>query len=660
MAVSLLIAVTSVTILLSESEDRTNTNEQWSLGGLMDPEYFDDLGYIAISTEDQFNLIGKDAAYPLDGSYYMTNDIVITKSSALKGVGTETAPFTGVFDGNGYTISKADVTVMGGSTVDKMSRSLFSWVGGNAEISNLGSVENSFTIFAVSNNTYTGGIVGHIAAGADVKITNCYYGGNNTYSFSASGVVSSAGGIVGFSLGKVTLIDCYSRITYGSIDARGVNAYSGGLIGYAADDVTIKNCYNRSYLHSATTSLSIIGGLVGYMPTGTLIISNSYNGGNMYIPAPEGTNAPKDIAGGIVGWKPEGVTKIDQCYNTGNINVLASSTPVAAGGIMGAAATETTHVGTHTITNCYNTGNIKSTSTGNNSHSGGILGYSVNPVTIANCYSVGNISSFGASEVDSFAGGIVGTAAGTLIYNCYYLDGSVNKNGTLVNKLGYLTGPTVDGNASGDPRPGDKGTGVKSSEEIAADLTDARKGNAIFFIGATGSVLGWDFENIWTIVDGVNKGYPVFGKSPTLDEEETTTGGGGEEEEPEHVCPGGDHVCPGCDHTVLGSSGIGGNGFSILWALIAAISALSALILLAMLFRRESSFEIGEIGIVKHTGSQVTPEPWVKYNGKVLTAEEDFTYSYGENKEAGVGTVTITLGNTNKKVTVTFLIGDKN
>jgi hypothetical protein len=132
----------------------------------------------------------------------------------------------------------------------------------------------------------------------------------------------------------------------------------------------------------------------------------------------------------------------------------------------------------------------------------------------------------------------------------------------------------------------------------------------------------------------------VFGKSSPLEdggEEET---GGGEE------------------------GGTGGGGTDVsppkgkhpdIWALVVAATALSSLILLGLLWGRDP-LKIDDIPDAAHTGSRIVPTPSVWYNGTLLTAGEDFTYSYGENKDVGTGTVTITLGDNGRKATVTFKI----
>jgi hypothetical protein len=769
-AISMLIAVSLASVLLYVNNN--GGSDDGTLGDLRDPSYFEDNDYIPISDETEFRSIGIDSAFPIDGKYYLTDNIVMTGGNKFVGVGTLADPFTGIFDGNGYYL-KANVTIMGWGTVEEMSRSFFSYVGGDAEFYNLGSYESEFTIFAASNLTRTGGIIGHIAKGANVTLENCYYyGTNNASLFAASGIVSSAGGLVAHSEGNLTIKNCYSNGGYFAIDARGVDAYSGGLVGYCSGDLTIADSYNKSYIYSATSKSSSIGGLVGYMPSGTLIITNSYNTRTVTIPSPDNNVTPKDHAGGIVGQKASGDTFISQCYNTGNITALGSNSPVAAGGIVGSLGTKTGPEDGYIITDCYNTGKVRAAANNANSHAGGILGFSEVAVDIYNCYSVGSIDCVGNDPSNTNVGGIFGKLDWGTIESCYYLEGSVKKNEVVTNTFGTSIEVMIDGlygEVSG--RVTHQASGSKTSAEMAPALDDARDGKTIYFIGTERGVLGWNFENIWTIVEGVNNGYPIFGISPpkadvtfydAADEfvSKTTFLAGNPIPKADiplvKPLPGYDYVwCtdPGRNTawdfetivtenmslylkymkidgewatvtfyddadeyvtsiyvlvgTPISSSKIPatvpGDGYKAVWytesardnawdfgsdvtgdmdlylqfeendgkdpiicicgkadhtlcILLLALTALTALVIIALIYWRRDELEIGEIGVLTATGSQIAPTPWVRYNGAMLKAEEDFEYSYGENKDVGDGTVTITLLSTKRKVTVYFRI----
>ena len=736
-AITMLITISLAAIVLNDD----NSGGNWAghshshghanaLGaGLKDQAYFDDNEYIPITSGAEFNMIGKSAGYPADGKYYLTDNITVAGGYSFRGVGTYEEPFTGIFDGNGFTISGGDVTIMGGTYIPTMpfSLSLFSYVAGQAEIHNLGSVNNMFGIFAVSAYTYVGGIIGYVFKDADVIVTNSYHIGPSSAAYAASGMHVAAGGIIAISYGNSVTIDgCYNN-SYYYTDARGYDAYAGGLIGYCEGDLTISNSYNKSTVHSATSNSSSVGGLVGYMTDGALVITNSYNTGTVYIPAPDSTANPKDVAGGLVGQKLGGTMTISQSYNGGKVTAYSKSTPVAAGGIVGAVSPYNDHSGVYDITDCYNVGTVKAISTGNNSHAGGILGFTKNEqdVTITNCYSAGPIGAFGDSDEDSYAGGMIGNGVLATLLNCYFLELSVNKNGTYNNDIcGKIAELRLDGGDWGDDARDDEhgsGSGPKTSAQLAADLTAVRLGETIYYIDDTdaygGTFKGWDFDHIWTITEGVNNGYPVFGISPIG--ECTCTicdccGGyvgencghiycetpacicctcgevcckcclcntGGDHVcptvpdhvcpvDPDHVCPPGDHVCPPApdhtcpvdpDHVCPPVSGhvCAKGGHSDLWPFVLAALTLLALTFLALAYMRKDEIEIGKIGAMSHTGSQIAPEPWVKRRGVTLKAGEDFEYSYGENKDAGTGTVTISIGKSGKKITVNFEIVGK-
>ena len=63
--------------------------------------------YYLVETEDQLRAIGKDKA-SLSKFYLLNNDIILTKEWIA--IGTEDTPFTGKFDGNGYTIHNLKMT----------------------------------------------------------------------------------------------------------------------------------------------------------------------------------------------------------------------------------------------------------------------------------------------------------------------------------------------------------------------------------------------------------------------------------------------------------------------------------------------------------------------------------------------------------------------
>jgi len=285
-----------------------------------------------VTTKDQLDAV----RYDLSANYILMNDIEFISEDFSQGgvfynsgaewkpIGTTDAPFKGVFDGNGHTISGL-VYDSGANVNDYENLGLFGMNSGT--IKNLGMIKCN--IIASSSSYYTA-YVGAIAGQNNGTIKNCY----NT------GVVGgkTAGGITGFSTGPIT--NCYNTGTI-SGDT------TGGIVGNIA--CVISNCYN-----SGAVSGTLSGGIAGFSG-GSSSISLSYNNGDVSA----STNA-----GGIVG---EFFYTATNCYNSGSISGSI------AGGIGGASGNYTT---------CYNVGKITSTK---QTYTGGIVGFGYDS-SIKNCY----------------------------------------------------------------------------------------------------------------------------------------------------------------------------------------------------------------------------------------------------------------------------------
>lgn len=263
-------------------------------------------GYTAISTKEQLDSIHKN----LGAKYYLTCDIVFTADDFAPGgefynncsgwnpIGTINMPFTGIFDGNGHTISGLQCNLT--STTSSVYAGLFGYNSGN--IQNIGMVigniaaESTFT-------SYVGGITGSNSG----AISNCYYSG------SIMSNSCSIGGIAGINSG--TISSCFNA---GSLNG----GASGGITG--DNWGTITYCYNAGNVKGSGCG----GGAGGISVLNNNIISNCYNIGYVsFISCP----------GGIAGTNLYGF--INNCYNIGN--VIGSY----AGGIVGFSSS--------TISNCY-------------------------------------------------------------------------------------------------------------------------------------------------------------------------------------------------------------------------------------------------------------------------------------------------------------------
>ena len=246
----------------------------------------------------------------------VVNKNVLTADGKLNGdgsnfrawtpIGDGSNRYTGIFNGNGYTISglyfnNNEVSYVG----------LFGRVTRSGKVTNVGIINNY-----INGNDYIGGVVGYNDYGT---VENCYNTGsvccNNDYS-------AKVGGVVGYNY-YGTLNNCYNT---GNVS--GTDYGVGGVVGYNFYG-TVGNCYNTGTVSSTYSGVGGVAGVTDY----NCIVLNSYNTGNI-----SGTK----YIGGVVGRLLNGST-VQNCYNTGNV----SGTDVCVGGVVGEIYKE------NTVTNCY-------------------------------------------------------------------------------------------------------------------------------------------------------------------------------------------------------------------------------------------------------------------------------------------------------------------
>ena len=256
------------------------------------------------------------------GNYILMNDIDLSNWGEWKPL----AKFSGVFDGNGYSISNMTITDSMGKTLGLFS-SLY-----KATIKNL-SVHGNISYEGPS--VIAGGIAGTADGSVweSTKIVNCTSEVNIIYRYgipcdtvyyttdtSDKRGTFQAGGIVGgiFSGSGTEVSEC---VNYGVISGISESSWMmiGGIIGniFSASEVKLSNCYNAADLEIQTgCNESSLGGIVGSMRDS--IITNCYNIGNLICK----TNG-KSFVGGIGGdcALVEGcAAKVLDCYYLSNIN----------------------------------------------------------------------------------------------------------------------------------------------------------------------------------------------------------------------------------------------------------------------------------------------------------------------------------------------------
>jgi hypothetical protein len=294
-----------------------------------------------VSTATDLNIIGHNPRL-MRAHFNLTNDIDLAGIDYYI-IGSEAFPFTGVFYGNGHTISNFRYS----SIYRTEHIGLFGNVEGpNAKIRDLGLIAPNITgrfdvgslvgqisygtisdCYAeggsVSGRNYVGGLVGDNSGGA--TITNCYAQG-----VSVMGFGHVFGGLVGSNSGTIT--DCYVMGSVlgaynigglvGSNNGRITKCYSagsvmgddnvGGLVGTSSSYSTIADCYAMS----SVVGIEHVGGLVGSGGCAHNSFWDTQTSGQTTSASGKGrTTAQMQMAITFLGWDRcgnEGVWTIDE------------------------------------------------------------------------------------------------------------------------------------------------------------------------------------------------------------------------------------------------------------------------------------------------------------------------------------------------------------
>ena len=216
-------------------------------------------------------------------------------------IGTRWSPYTGTFDGQGYTISGLYFNNPHSSYVG-----LFGCIGANGKISNVGVLDSYFQFSALG-----GGVCGvNYGTVRDCKNTGSVRG------------FSTIGGVCGLNE-KGGIIE--NSFNEGTVSGTGDNAQQvGGVSGY--NNGTIKSCYNTA----SVSGQESVGGVCGFNSVGTTI--NCFN---------EGTVSGQNFVGGVCG-NGCGVTTTN-CFNEGTVSGQSH-----VGGVCGYD-----YYYDGTLTNCY-------------------------------------------------------------------------------------------------------------------------------------------------------------------------------------------------------------------------------------------------------------------------------------------------------------------
>lgn len=242
------------------------------------------------------------------------NDIDCT-GLTIETIGSNTVPYSAIFDGNGKTISNLTITPNPYNICG-----LFSHLNG-------GTIKDlTLSNCTISGGQEVGAFVGYVMGGS---ISNCHTSGCTVSS--SEGQTTHAGGIAGYAItsdGTITISGC--TVTSGSVTARtdynmeSGYSYAGGILGEgltnAATTFTISGCEVNSTTitsnHTCNNSTLTSGGIVGNAShtNGTFTISNNIVKGSSKITYLHSAEVMTITCGAIAGDCNNGVTFSDNTY----------------------------------------------------------------------------------------------------------------------------------------------------------------------------------------------------------------------------------------------------------------------------------------------------------------------------------------------------------
>lgn len=492
---------------------------------------------------------------------------------------------------------------------------------------------NTYYYLSKFSGTFDG--AGHTVSGVYIDNTDTYQG--------------LFGLAYGGSIRNISIIDSYIK---GDDNVGGVAGYISGAINNVNSSCVVTGTYkiggiagesigtiSDSCSTGRVSGSSVVGGVTG---SGYDLISSCNTGyvtGNSTVGGVAGSvsyrisgcsNASRIIGNSNVG----GVTghsfkaTVISSFNTGNVNGLYS-----IGGIVGFNDISA-------INRSYNTGNTE----GDNVV-GGLAGFNLNG-NISNSYNSGCVT---ASETVGGLSGQGGTFSNS--YNSGKVTGSsqvggitgYNSSSLSINNCFYLSG-TATGGVDGIDFEGK--TTALSDEEMKLQT----------------SFIGWDFDGVWTMDGNSEYLYPEFQDivniNFTVDSITDKTYAGVE------IKP---VVCVSSNEN--GSRLVENTHFTVYYnnntavgtaeAVVTGIGSYCGVVKVSFSITPVNlgGLTVTDISDQPYTGTNITPEITVTFNGTALVKEADYTVEYSSNMAIGTATVTVTgIGNFTGTKTVTFEI----
>lgn len=208
-------------------------------------------------------------------------------------IGSESTPYIGTFDGQGYTISgmtienaesysglfgnvtgtvknftvTGSITITGDETVARVGGAVGS-LGTASAGGTVSGVTSGVDITVSAGNDHIGGVVGSMPENSSPTVENCIYTGKITVTAAAGSVA----GIVGY-IRTGTIQNCANQGSI-SVDVGGTGSV-GGILGYCNNgEIYIRNCYNTGAISADGTDN--VGAIVGQNKGTQATVSNCY------------------------------------------------------------------------------------------------------------------------------------------------------------------------------------------------------------------------------------------------------------------------------------------------------------------------------------------------------------------------------------------------
>jgi len=399
--------------------------------------------FIEVCTAEDLDNVRND----LDGNYLQVCDIDLEGYDDFRPI---PPIFTGIYDGDGYTIFNFNYFIP-----------LDDYVG-LFRVSN-GTIKN----VRLENANITGKrFMGLLASVNNGSILNSFVSGQvqdtNDVVYATGGV----GGLVGIASENSTIMNSRSEgNVIGSISV-------GGLVGHKEVGAIIINSSSSAIVQGGISGG--IGGLIGrsfdYLISHEPTVIDSYAKGNVI---------GDTFAGGLIGIHHDGT--VQNSFATGNV----SSSNWSAGGLIGIELRGN-------VINSFATGDVFG-----DWRSGGLIGWLHDPSpldynsSLANCYATGKVSGSPIAAV----GGLVGLTSNDRvdIINCYSIgEVSVEEGGVTGGLVGYNQNFETDViNSYWDIETSGQNESAGGEGRTTEEMINY----------ANNTYVNWDFESIWQALE---------------------------------------------------------------------------------------------------------------------------------------------------------------